>query len=144
NYRPGTLLPIISKVMERIVAESILRHFEAQRLMSPAQHGFRKHHSCLSNLLLTLDDWTQVLDDKGCIHACYLDISKAFGRVDHHLLLMKLQGFGLTGKLLDWLNYYLSHSKVRVREGGTLSREIEVTSGVSQCSVLGPLLFLHT
>ncbi|WP_353804386.1 reverse transcriptase domain-containing protein, partial [Acinetobacter baumannii] len=100
--------------------------------MSSAQHGFRKHHSCLSNLLLTLYDRTQVLDDKGNIHACYLDISKAFDRADHHLLLMKLQGFGLTGKLLDWLNDYLSHRKVRVGVGGTLSREIEVTSGVPQ------------
>ena len=142
NYRPVTLLPVMSKVMERIVTENIVRHVETQKLLSVAQHGFRKAYSCLSNLLTTLDDWTKALDDGSCIHACYLDMSKAFDRVDHSLLLRKLRELGITGNLLAWLESYLSDRNARVRIDGTLSRIIKASSGVPQGSVLGPMLFL--
>ena len=62
NYRPVTLLPTISKVLEKLVARKLVDHLEKHDLISASQHGFRRRHSCLSNLLLALDDWTRAVD----------------------------------------------------------------------------------
>ncbi|KAF8570763.1 hypothetical protein P879_02674 [Paragonimus westermani] len=96
NYKPVTLLPVISKVLERLVANELTKHLEGNDILSIAQHGFRKSHSCLSNLLLTLDDWMLAIDNGNPIHACYLDMSKAFDRVNHSILLQKPKQHGVT------------------------------------------------
>ena len=142
NYRPVTLLPVISKVMERIVCEVIVAHLQTQNILSPAQHGFRRSYSCVTNLITTMNDWTQAVDEGCSVHACYLDIAKAFDRLDHSILLVKLQSIGITGALLAWLENYLQERKAKVRIDNVLSTDIEVTSGVPQGSVLGPILFL--
>lgn len=142
NYRPVTLLPVISKVLERLVTDRLMKHLEENNLLSIRQHGFRRSHSCLSNLLLTLDDWTSAVDNGLSTHVCYLDMSKAFDRVNHSILLHKLEQHGITGRLLAWLENYLTDRVVQVRVDGALSTPIAVTSGVPQGSVLGPLLFL--
>ena len=82
------------------------------------------------------------VDEGNCVHACYLDISKAFDRVDHSILLQKLQAHGIAGKLLNWLESYLQDRFVQVQVDGALSKKIATLSGVQQGSVLGPLLFL--
>ena len=142
NYRPVSLLPVISKVMERVVSDALKTHLESQHLISKAQHGFRSHHSCLTNLLFTLNDWTKMVDEGCGVHACYIDISKAFDRVNHAILLQKLQTHGVAGKVLNWLCDYLTGRSAQVRVDGSLSRKIAATSGVPQGSVLGPILFL--
>lgn len=142
NYRPVSLLPVISKVMECEIADKIKAHMEGQNLFSQAQHGFRSKRSCVTNLLTALDDWTQAVDNGKSVHVCYLDISKAFDRVNHSILLNKLQSYGISGNLLGWLTDYLNDRSAQVRVDGALSRKISATSGVPQGSVLGPLLFL--
>ncbi|KAA3670211.1 uncharacterized protein DEA37_0005865, partial [Paragonimus westermani] len=94
----GICLSVISKVLERLVANKLTKHLEGNNILSIAQHGFRKSHSCLSNLLLTLDDWTLAIDNGNPIHACYLDMSKAFDHLSEETMedrLLHLQATGI-------------------------------------------------
>ena len=101
NYRPVTLLPILSKVLERLVTDRITQHIEDNKLLPEVQHGFRKTRSCLNNLLVTLDDWTKSVDQGQTVHACYLDMSKSFDCVNHKILIAKLENFAIHGQLLN-------------------------------------------
>ena len=142
NYRPVTLLPLLSKVMESIVADELMEFLESNSIISAYQHGFRKGQSCLTNLLLARDDWTRAVDDKYGVDVIYLDFSKAFDSVHHELLLRKLYYYGIRDPLLAWLRSYLSDRKLIVRVNGHLSSPLAVNCGVPQGSVLGPRLFL--
>ena len=142
NYRPVTLLPVLSKVMESIVADFVMDHMERHNILSPAQHRFRKSRSCATNLLLARDEWTTTVDDGDAVDVIYLDFSKAFDRVNHQILLRKLYNYGIQGLLLDWIELFLRQRTVSVRVSDSVSSPIEVIRGVPQGSVLGPRLFL--
>lgn len=142
NYRPITLLPVVSKVMESVVADQLRDYLESTHLLAEEQHGFRKQRSCLTNLLLARDAWTKSLDRGNEIDVIYLDFSKAFDRVHHPTLISKLGTLGVGGTLLSWITYYLHGRSISVRVAGTVSSRARTHSGVPQGSVLGPLLFL--
>ena len=140
NYRPISLLPLISKVLERCVLMRVRDHL--YRLISPAQHGFLPGRSCVTQLLTVLDQIGEQLDAGKQTDIIYLDMSKAFDKVCHSLLLRKLKQFNVSGRLLDWFSAYLTNRKQRVTVSGESSKEVSVSSGVPQGSLLGPLLFL--
>ena len=91
NYRPVSLTAIICKILEKLVRRNIIDHLEHNELIDPAQHGFVKGRSCVTNHLETFEQWTQILDDRGCIDVIYMDFVKAFDKVPHLRLLVKLR-----------------------------------------------------
>lgn len=140
NYRGVAILSAVPKLFEKLVTdklyEAIISHIDVN------QHGFVKGRSTTTNLTYYTSYILLNMERGNQIDSIYTDFSKAFDRVDHNLLIFKLERLGIKGALLNWVRSYLSDRKQFVRYAGVISNEILVTSGVPQGSHLGPLLFI--
>ena len=142
NFRPVALTSVICKVFEKIICATILSFLTRNDLITSQQHGFVKGRSCQTNILLCLEKWTSSVDSGKSVDVAYFDYAKAFDKVSHRLLLIKLKAYGIDGRLLAWLQAYLRDRKQCVVVGNEKSPWLEVVSGTTQGTVLGFLLFL--
>ena len=142
NYRPISVLPTISKLLEKHISKHMYKFLSKHNLLHPAQSGFRPGHSCQTALINIVDKWLEAMDNGNVNIAVLLDLKKAFDVVDHEILLKKLNIYGCNDSTLCFFKSYLSGRTQQVKIGNTKSKKLYVCYGVPQGSILGPLLFI--
>ena len=142
NYRPVALLPIFSKILERVIYNQLIQYLNTEGLIHPNHHGSRQGHSTATALLQMHDRWVEEVDHGNMVGIMMVDLSAAFDMVDHTILLEKLRIFGLEESALQWMRSYLVGRSQSVFIDGCLSPAMAVECGVPQGSILGPLMYI--
>ena len=142
NYRPISLLSIFDKIIEKLMHKRLYSFLEKNNILFRNQFGFRKNNSTVC-ALAPITEMIKLSIDKGKFGCgIFIDLRKAFDTVNHEILLMKLEHYGIRDNVLNWFHSYLSNRKQYVSINGESSEPLEINCGVLQGSVLGPLLFL--
>ena len=141
NYRPISVLPVVSRLFERLVYNQLYQHLNTNDLLAPSQSGFRTLHSTATALLKCTDDWYNSLDAGKYVGVISVDLKKAFDTVDHQVLIQQLAHYGIRSSELIWFKSYLSNRSQFTRVSGVDSKVQNIGIGVPQGSCLGPLLF---
>ena len=142
NYRPISLLPVISKVLEIIMNNQLFMYFTNTKLLSDNQYGFRPHHSTEYAGLEIVDRITTHLDNNQLPISIFLDLPKACDTLDHTILFKKLIHYGLESSALQLLKSYLTNREQFVKIYDIKSNVLPINTGVPQGSILGSLLFI--
>ena len=142
NYCPISILPVFSKVLERIMYNRVYNHLDSKGLLYEKQFGFQINNSTEHAILQLTRDITDSFEKGEYTHGVFVDLSKAFDTVDHQILIKKLQYYGIDGTALEWFKSYLSNTKQYISSQDVSENNLDIICGIPQGSILGPLLFL--
>ena len=121
NYRPVSLTSVVCKLLETLIRDHMVEFLVKHKLINTSQHGFLKARSYLTNLLCFLEEITKWVDDGSPVDVVYLDFQKAFDKVPHQRLLLKLKAHGIGNDVTNWIEKWLTHRKQRVIVDGDIS-----------------------
>jgi hypothetical protein len=141
NYRPISLLPSFSKIIEKLMLNRLLSFFNYNNILNNCQHGFRLNHSTSTAIAQLLNTVTYALDKGEYVLSLFLDLAKAFDSLDHSILIKKLELYGIRGCVLDWFKSYLTDRFQYIVHNNNRSSLRLIKSGIPQGSILGPILF---
>ena len=139
NYRPVSILPLLSKVFEKVMYIQLYDYMET--FLNQLLCGFRKTHPTQHALFRFIQSWQKELDESGFVGTKLTDLSKAYGCLPHDLMIAKLEAYGISKERLQLISDYPSYSKQRTKIGSAYSDWANVIRGIPQGSILGPLLF---
>ena len=142
NYRPVSILPIFSKLLERLMYNRILKFINKHNILYKYQFGFRANYSTNMALIVLIDNILKAIENGNIVIGLFLDFQKAFDTVKHEILLKKLYKYGIRGTAFNWIQDYLHERSQFVSYNNTDSKKSIITCGVPQGSILGPLFFL--
>ena len=142
NYRPISLLPVFSKIFEKLIHKRMISFLDKHDILYKKQFGFRRRHSTIHALNTAITQIIHSLNNNDTVFGIFLDFSKAFDTVKHDILLTKLEHYGIRGNTYNLFRSYLTNRKQYVFNGDVTSDMLTILDGVPQGSVLGPLLFL--
>ena len=139
NYRPVSILPVPSKIFEKVLAKQLSVYFDD--IFDNFLCAFRKGHGCQTTIIKLLEDWKKALDSNHYVAAILMDLSKAFGCLPNDILLCKLAAYGLAEHSVNLMSSYLSDRRQQIKISSVVSSWAQIKKGVPQGSILGPLLF---
>ena len=142
NYRPISILPVVSKIIERHVHNHLYAYITETGLLCENQSGFRKNHSCQTCLINIVEYCYEHINNGNIVGLISLDFRKAFDIMQHDILCKKLRLYGCNNITVNWFNSYLSGRTQHVMMNNVTSNQCYVKHGVPQGSILGPLLFV--
>ena len=142
NYRPISLLSVFNKLLEKLMCNRLVNFLEKKKVFFDNQFGFRAKHSTDHAILSIVDKIQRAIDERDFSCGIFLDFSKAFDTINHEILLKKLEFYGIRGIAHQWFSSYLSNRLQTVTVNGVTSNSVNISCGVPQGSVLGPILFL--
>ena len=142
SYRPIALTSVIVKILEKIIKKHILFYLELNNILFKNQHGFLSKRSTLTNLIETLNFFTENVDAKSNVDALYIDLSKDFDSVSQIKLIYKQKKYGFGGFFLTWIHNFLTNRPQVVKINSKLSHAYVADSGLPQGSICAPLLFI--
>ena len=140
NYRPVSILPQFSKILEKLFRNRLMSFLNDKQILYNGQFGFRKNHSTSMAILELVEEMTTAMDNSQSSIAVFIDLKKAFDTVDHNILLKKLENYGITGLAYSWIHSYQNNRRQYVSINGTNSTCLNIACGVPQGPILGPIL----